>query len=294
MTLDVNQTATQAVPQAVIDSMCCLERRADSTLDYGTHVSQILARAEACGVTTLINAGFDPETDETPWVDLQTLHTGVTVWRAVGLHPLAIRMRSYNRQLARVEHLLMQPGVVALGEIGLDTRDRSIPLDIQSDVLIRQLDIAQRRRVPVIIHCVKAVGRLFEILRDVGPLPAGGMLHGFSGPRDLIPMCLDLNLSMSFGTSVLDPNATRAHTAAIAVPASHMLVESGSLDCLGLAKYGPGYGPVCEPSSVVSVLKQLALLRKQSEHALAACTTANARRLFGLVAIDSDTVSKVD
>lgn len=238
-----------------------------------TDVAAVLARAEAAELSDVVSAGFDPKTRRRPWASLDTK---LRVWDAVGLHPRAIRP-DYNRQLGMVERDLRGPRVVALGEIGLDARPGSAPLDIQRVVFQRQLDLAKRWGLPVIIHCVKATALLLDILREEGPFKAGGMVHAFSGPPDLVRTFVDLNLSLSFGALVTDESAQRCRKSALIVPKPYLLVESDTPD------HPPAGGEaLSEPASILKTIEVLAALRKEDPAVLGEGTAQNARRLFRL------------
>lgn len=262
------EATPEVAPTPVVDALAHLDDRRISDL------AAVMARAEAAGVTDIVSAGFDPLSWTAPWTGIATK---VRVWRAVGLHPRAIRVRDYNRQLAAVERALKSKGVVAIGEIGLDARPGDAPLDMQAEILRRQLDMARRYGVPVILHCVKAIGRLVDVVREAGPYPAGGILHAFSGPPDLVRTFIDLNISLSFGGLVSDTTAVRCRNALGMVPKKYLLVESDTPD------HPPqGFeGKFSEPAAIVQTLKVMATLRKESPTALAELTAANARRIFG-------------
>ena len=133
---------------------------------------------------------------DTPWAS--ATH-GVRVVRAFGLHPQAIKAAEVTEQLDAVGELLGRSDVVAIGEIGLDNRDAMPPAGMQEIVLRTQLQLARQTARPVILHCVGAIARLLEILKEEERLPAGGMIHGFGGPADLVRQYAKLGLFFSFG-----------------------------------------------------------------------------------------------
>jgi hypothetical protein len=141
-------------------------------------------------------------------------------------------------------------------------------------------EIASTLGLPVVLHEVRAHAALLEVLARGGPLAAGGYLHGYTGPAELVDEWLAHGLSLSFGGMVTNPRARRCRAAAAAVPLDRLLVESDTPDHpprgLGAAQ--------SEPAGIALVLFELARLRGAQPEALAAATADNARRLLGLPA----------
>lgn len=254
----------------LVDALCHLDDPRAGDL------GALLARAADAGVTDVISAGTDPEADafEIPGAT----HPRVRVWRAFGVHPRAVREGALPRQLRALDDLLSLPGVVALGECGLDGRAGMPPLELQEDALRAQLAVARERALPVVLHHVRATERFLRILEEGGPLPAGGMLHGYTGAPELLPRLLAVGLSISFGGLVSRPRTKRAHASARAVPRERLLAESDAPDH---PPAGTPDGP-SEPAQLPVTLRALAGLRGEPYDELAAATAANARRLFFL------------
>lgn len=234
----------------------------------------LVERAAQRGVRHILNAGVDP-LQVPPWPFDDPVCDGVQLWRAYGLHPQAIDSFAVTAQLDRLAELVREPRVVAMGELGLDGREGMAPDGVQEMVLRTQLQLARQLELPVILHCVHRIGRLVEILADEGRLPAGGMLHGFGGPAELVRKLRRLGYYFSFGGLVTQPNAKRCRAAAVAVPLDRLLVESDTPD------HPPHQqGDASEPASIVRVIEELALLRREPVEKIRAATLANARRLF--------------
>lgn len=222
----------------------------------------VLDRARAAGVAALIHAGVDPRT--------ATSAAGpgaCRVGRAWGIHPQAIEADALEDQLRCLDARLDEPGVVAVGEIGLDRR-RGMPAMAHQEVALeQQLQRAETRGLPVILHCVHAVGRLLELLRDRGPLRAGGVFHGFGGPAEMVDELAALGFSFSFGALITRPAAHKCRRAARAVPIDRLLVETDS----------PSHG---EPRDLVSIVQCVAAVRDEPWSDIASATARNAKRLF--------------
>ncbi len=177
-----------------------------------------------------------------------------------------------------------------IGEIGLDGR-RDAPggragLDRQEAAFRRQLRLARRHGLPVVLHVVRAHGRALAAVAEEGPPPAGGAVHAFAASPEVARRWLDLGFHLSFGGALTWPEARRARAAARVAPGDRLLVETDAPDLCPephrSAARARGEAPRSEPAMVVDVLAALAALRGEPPEALAAATAANARRLFGL------------
>jgi TatD DNase family protein len=117
--------------------------------------------------------------------------------------------------------------IVAIGEIGLDYYRKFGNKDSQIELFIRQLEIADKLDLPVIIHNREAGGDVLEILRE--KLPArGGVLHCYSEDWEYAEKALELNLYLSFAGNVTYRNARNLHETAKNMPMDRMLIESES------------------------------------------------------------------
>lgn len=240
-----------------------------------TDPAALLRRSRDAGVEAIITAGVDPLIiPEQRWRDEDLL--GISIRRAYGLHPQAINRQNVTAQLDRLGELLGGEAVVAVGEIGLDNRDTMPPAGLQEVVLRTQLQLARQLELPVILHCVHATGRLIEILGELEPLPAGGLLHGFGGPAELVDAFVGLGLHLSIGGLVCNEAAKRCRKAAAVIPKDRLLVESDTPD------HAPDRADYSEPASITQTLATLAALRGTTAAELGTATAHNARRVYRL------------
>lgn len=190
--------------------------------------------------------------------------------------------------LAALDALLAEPEVIACGEIGLDYYHEGAPHDVQKEKLIAQLEVAARRRRPILIHCRPKDGQtdawedLFAILdahwKQTG---LGGILHCFSGSIAEARRAMEMGFLISFAGNLTYPKAQPLRDAAALVPLENLLVETDAPWLAPAAQRGKRN----EPAYMEQTVAVLAGLKGVSAAELAQATTKNFQRLFQLSAI---------
>ena len=167
----------------------------------------------------------------------------------LGIHPHhAVRYDAIME--SRLKELLHEPGVVGLGEIGLDFYYNFSPKDVQVEVLRKQLHLSRSEQLPVIIHCRDAYPQLAKVLSEVST-NWRGMIHCYTGTVDEMMPLLELGFTISFSGIVTFKKAVDLQASAKAVPLNRMLVET---DAPYLAPV-PHRGKTNEPAYVVHTAK---------------------------------------
>jgi TatD DNase family protein len=267
----------------LFDSHCHLS---DGALFSG--IENMMERASAAGVERMACCGTSPN----DWQKvLQLAEQFPQVTPMIGIHPWFVSRAGavtppdsevtdlgykWKQNIQALGKLLREHPEAGVGETGLDSQTRFANRAEQEASFAAHLDLARELNRPVAVHCVQAWGRLIEILRQ-HPAPRV-LLHAFGGAAELIPELVDLNCWFSFCGSVANPNAKRIRSAAVAVPANRLLIETDSPD------FTP---PVCqppnEPANLVQVAKIVAELRGISPESLAELTFSNTERFFASV-----------
>ncbi len=246
--------------------------------DYHPELDAVLARAAEAGVTAILVPGYDLESSRQAVALAARDHAGApALYAAVGIHPHDAEMCD-DAALAVLRELLAHPRVVAVGETGLDYyRDRS-PREKQQAALRAHLSLARETDKPIILHNRDADSDLLRLLRAEGLPAAGGVLHCFSGDAALAEEALALRLMVSAAGQVTFKNAAPLRQALVTVPHDRLLIET---DSPYLAPV-PHRGRRNEPAWVAEVARGLAAVHGTTPEALAAATTENAGRLFGI------------
>lgn len=235
--------------------------------------AEVVARARASGVGEMVTVASDPE-DAGAAAALAAGMPGV--WATAGLHPHAADATS-PALIDEIERLAAVPEVVAIGETGLDFHYDNADRAAQRANFDAHLALAARLGLPIVVHSRSAEADTAARVREYGDGVAG-VLHCFSGGDALLDAALAARWFVSFSglvTFVADlAEAVRA------VPADRLLIET---DAPYLAPV-PRRGRRNEPAYLVHTCERVAALRGDAFEEVAAATTANARRLYGLVA----------
>lgn len=199
---------------------------------------------------------------------------------AAGIDPFTAQAagNGFDDELAALAPLLAAPGVVALGEVGLDYHYQDLPAAaVQRRQLVAQLALAAERDLPVVIHARDCHADMAAVLAEHPDLR--GVIHSFSGDTTEAAGYLALEgWYLSFNGIVTFKNARTVQAAARTVPADRLLLET---DSPYLAPV-PRRGQRCEPALIEHTCRFLAALRGVAPEELAAQTTRNAEALFGL------------
>jgi TatD DNase family protein len=237
----------------------------------------VIERAFRAGVTGIITVGIDLATSRRA-VALAESHPGIRA--AVGIHPQeAGKYRPDDIQT--LAGLAASPVVAAIGEIGLDFFRDYAPHAAQLTLLEKQLELASRLALPVVIHCRSAENELLPLLTAwTGKcgLASPGVIHCFSGNLETAEKYLSLGFYISLGGYIGYPSSKELRKVIRGLPLDRLLVET---DCPFLPPQSRR-GQRNEPAYIVETAGVLAEIKGLELAETAAGTTANAVRLFKL------------
>ena len=240
----------------------------------GGDAPALLARARAAGVTRFLVPGTTLADSEQA-AALADPEGGV--FAAVGVHPHEAKGFDPGKDGARLEALARRPGVVAIGEVGLDFHYDHSPREKQIEVLEWMLDCARRLGLPVLLHNRESGAEMLGILQRLGAHEEAGVFHSFTEDAAYGKKAIDLGYLVSFSGMITFRAAENIRSAAAGLPLEAMLVET---DAPYLSPV-PHRGKPCEPAYVVETAKKLAEVKKTDLDTVAAATTASFERLFG-------------
>jgi len=257
----------------MIDSHCHI-----AGAEFAGDLEAVVARARAAGLEaalTILAADDDVELRQA--AEVQRLWPEVRF--SIGVHPHAAgKFAAVPAAAAEAVDaaIAAQPAARAVGEIGLDYHYDFAPRDAQHAVFRVQIELARRRRLPIVIHTREAEDDTFRLLEEErgGDVPV--VFHCFTGGPATARRVLDAGYYLSLAGIVTFPRALELKEVATLVPLDRLLVET---DSPYLAPV-PHRGTRNEPAHVALVAGTVAALRGEPTERIREATTATFRRIF--------------
>jgi TatD DNase family protein len=237
-----------------------------------SQLADVLARADAAGVTRMITIGTSLADDEAA--------VGVCRGRpnlrcAVGVHPNHSHEADLN-DLPRLREIQSDPSVVALGEMGLDYHHHFAPKARQHEVFEFQLQLATELARPVVIHCREATDDCLAVMRGFPAIRA--VFHCFTGSPPDARKILDHGYLLGFTGAATFKKADALREAVRLTPLDRMVVET---DAPYLTPEPMRKQKTNEPALVVHVAEVVAREKGVTVAEIERITTENAERFFG-------------
>jgi len=267
----------------LIDTHCHLSHER-----FQDDLDAVLGRAHAAGVTRVVSIAshLDDAEKLIAWTAEGTGGGGAPrVFVTAGVHPHEVghlpdgpdddpRVRQV---LDRLRGLLVHPGVVAVGECGLDFHYDFAPRETQFRWFERQLGVAAETGRPVVVHCRAAEDEMVPRVREAGEAGVRGVLHCFPGHLGLLEAAMDAGWSVSF-TGIVTFRSFDGVEAVQQVPEGRYFLET---DGPYLAPI-PHRGKRNEPAFVPLIRDRVAELRGMTPQEVEDSTSAAAVRFFDL------------
>ena len=203
------------------------------------------------------------------------------MFAAVGIHPEDAQqlMLDPDTELATLEKLLEEKEkhkIVALGEIGFDYHYEPVNYNLQQIFFEKQMQLAQKYNLPVIIHDREAHGDCFEMICRFPNVK--GVFHSYSGSLEMARELIRRGWYISFSGVVTFKNAERVRHVAAGIASDRLLAET---DAPYLAPH-PNRGKINRSDYMQYTIATLAQLFDMSSEEMIALTRRNAETLFKL------------
>ena len=182
-------------------------------------------------------------------------NSSINSFHSRGIHPWLI---DENRSLEKLEYDLQHPKCIALGEIGLD-KVCSSDFKLQRKLFIQQIELSEKYRLPIIIHCVRASNELVELKKEIKPTQHW-IWHGFN-KVNILQQILENEIIPSFGESILKNESLRNEL--VNLKSNLFLLETDT-----------------SIFSIETIYKTVAILRNQSINSLQKEQITNFERIF--------------
>jgi TatD DNase family protein len=260
--------APEPLPVAVADAHCHLDL-------MGQPIAEALLAAQAVGVERIVTIGIDVETSR--WA-VEAAATSDDVYAAVAVHPNEAAEGVSDDVLDELAKLACLPGVVAIGETGLDHfRTDEDGHAAQEESFRRHIALAKETDRTLVIHDRDAHDDVLRVLAEEGA-PERTIFHCFSGGPELARACADHGYLMSFAGNVTFKNADDLRAAAAVAPADLLLVETDA----PFLTPTPYRGRPNAPYLIPLTMRTLAEVRGEALDQLCADVAANWHRAFAI------------
>ncbi|NND61946.1 MAG: TatD family hydrolase [Flavobacteriaceae bacterium] len=194
----------------------------------------------------------------------------------MGLHPTSVK-ENYKEELAHVESLFEERKFIAVGEIGIDLYWDTSTLEIQKEAFRRQIKLAKKYQLPIVIHCRESFDEIFEVLETEKDDQLFGIFHCFTGTVEQAKKAIGFNMKLGIGGVVTFKNG-KIDTFLNEIDIKHIVLETDSPYLSPV----PYRGKRNESSYLSLVCKKVAELYNISEEEVARITTENSKEVFGI------------
>ena len=230
---------------------------------------EIIKTVKEFGVTKFIVAGYDVKSSKLA-VEIANENEGI--YAIVGISPNDI-----PGDIQEIEKLASDKKVVAIGEIGLDYYWNKENKDLQREAFIKQIELANKLNLPIVIHCRDAVQDTIDIIK-LYRVDKAGVFHCCMPNQELIKEALKLGYYISIAGPVTYKNAINYPDAVKLIPDDRLLIET---DCPYLTPE-PNRGKRNDSRNLIYIAKKIAEIRECSVEKIAELTYENAKRAFGI------------
>lgn len=261
----------------------------ESLVDIGANLAHdsfdddrdaVLRRAAAAGVSRIVVTGSSDDSNEKA-ARLAQVHPGV-LWATAGVHPHHASDYTADSD-ALIRRLAAAGNIVAVGECGLDYFRNFSPRDAQLSAFRSQLDIAAETGLPVFLHQRDAHDDFVEVLEPMLPKISRAVAHCFTGEHESLREYLAMGLYIGVTGWICDERrGTHLQEIVSVVPDDRIMIETDAPYLLPRTIRPKPPTRRNEPMYLPEVLRVVADARGQSVEHVAAITTRNAERFFGL------------
>jgi len=239
---------------------------------YDKDREEVIQSAKEAGVFKIINIGSSLDGCK-KGIELASKYE--EVYATVGIHPEAADELT-DETLELFKKSIANKKVMAIGEIGLDYYVEKFSPELQKEVFIKQLDLATKNNMPVILHMRNSFEDMLEILEKYDWHKNNGVVHCYSSSYKKVKRILEMGLYISFTGIITYDQGTQK--AASEVPLERMMLETDS----PFLAPEPYRGGRAEPKYVLEVAKKIAEIKEESLENVVKITTQNALNFFNI------------
>ncbi len=242
--------------------------------EFKTDITEVIKRSEAGG----INKFYLPAIDSTEIENIFLLEKQFPekCFAMMGLHPCSVK-ENYLDELTIVKEWLSKRKFAAVGEIGLDFYWDKTFITQQYEAFRMQIELSLQYKLPIVIHTRNAMQQTIDVVKEFVPKGVKGIFHCFGGTYENAKEIIDAGFYLGIGGVVTYKNAGLAEVLE-KIDLQHIVLETDSPYLTPV----PFRGKRNESSYLKFVAEKLAQIKNVPVEEVAAVTTANAEKIFGL------------
>lgn len=240
---------------------------------YKQDLEQVITNALNDNIKIMLVVGYNLETSKKA---IELANQYPFIYASVGIHP-SESLTKYDKDLKELETLITTK-VIAIGEIGLDYHYDNIDKNKQKDLFIKQIKLANKYKLPIIIHSRDACLDTYNILKEYQKEYQKGIMHCYSYSLEMAHEFINLGFKLGIGGVLTYKNAKELKRVIENTPLEHLVLET---DAPYLTPT-PFRGERNEPRYVKYVAQELAKIKNISTSEIERITTKNALELLGV------------
>lgn len=241
-----------------------------NTKQYNDDLLEVISRSNTYGVTKIIIIGMDHYHNQKA---VEIANNFDNIYATVGIHPCDVE----TEKIEDIFQFLDQKKVVAIGEIGIDLYWNNDNLDKQITYFKKQLDIAQKYNLPVVIHTRESFNEAYDVAKDYKG-KVTGVFHAFSSTLEDAKKAVDLGFYIGIGGVVTFSKRGELEDIVREIDLSKIIVETDS----PYLTPKPFRGKRNEPGYTKFVVDEIAKIKNIDVEEVKKITSNNAIKLFGL------------
>ena len=241
--------------------------------DLNLKLEEVLKEAYENKVDKFIVVGYDKETSK---LAIELAHKINNCYASVGYHPTEIKDycdEDYNE----LEHMAKDEKVVAIGEVGYDFHWDATTKEEQEYAFIKQIEIAKKLNLPLIIHSRDAHQITFDTLKKHHANEVGGIMHSYSGSSELAKEYIKLNFCFGISGPVTFKNGKSMKEVVNDIDLKYLVSETDSPYLTPHPHRGKENGPKYIPL----IVEEIAKIKGISCEEVAYNILDNVNRIFG-------------
>lgn len=236
---------------------------------------EMLTQLKEHGIEAVTNVGASMKSCK---ATLELTRKYPFVYGAVGVHPNETGELS-EADMNWLLEAAMEEKIVAVGEIGLDYYWEEPDHETQKKWFVRQLALAEKVKLPIIIHSREAARDTLDIMKAEQAGKLGGVIHCFSYSKEMAREYLNMGFYLGIGGVVTFKNAKKLKEVVEYMPMEQMVLET---DCPYLAPV-PNRGRRNSSFNLPYVVREISQIKNLPAEQIIQITSENAKRLYGLL-----------